>query len=291
MNCRRPIVLGRHAYGCGQCIPCRVNKAREWTHRILLEANLHSDNAFITLTYDDEHLPPGETLVPKDLQLFLKRHRHQFNFRYYAVGEYGDETQRPHYHLLAFGHPSCSRGVTTPNGSGECCPVCDSVRKSWSKGHVYLGECNSHTARYVSGYIVKRWTRPDHPELKGRHPEFARMSRKPGIGHDFMYEVASSILEHDLADLPYTLRHGGLKMPLGRYLRNKVNEFSGGNLRVPDWSQPSEEMQELRKNSTENAPSGLKEFAFREGIIKEGKGKADRVIAAYYRRQKRKLLK
>lgn len=65
----------------------------------MLEAAQYEDNCFITLTYDDEHLPLGMSLVPKDLQDFLKRFRSRIapiKVRYYGVGEYGDQTQRPH---------------------------------------------------------------------------------------------------------------------------------------------------------------------------------------------------
>jgi len=100
--------------GCGQCIHCRANRRREWVLRILLELEKHEFNTFLTLTYDDVHLPGDQSLQPKHLTDFFKRLRKKVEYpiRYYAVGEYGEETERPHYHIALFGHPNCKYGRT-----------------------------------------------------------------------------------------------------------------------------------------------------------------------------------
>ena len=116
MLCKNPYyVTWDQPVGCNQCMPCRYNRRRIWTFRILLESMVHSHNSFLTLTYDEKHLPEGGTLVPRDAQLFIKRLRNNFwdfhtrcrlpvpKLRYYLVGEYGDNTWRPHYHLALFG--------------------------------------------------------------------------------------------------------------------------------------------------------------------------------------------
>lgn len=248
--CRNPYMQGMHAHGCGQCMPCRINRARTWTHRILLEANEHKDNSFLTLTYHEQNLtkragPSGQlraTLLPTDLQNWLKRLRMRIaplRIRFYACGEYGDETERPHYHVALFGFPSCSYIQSRYSKfRRDCCSSCDLVRDTWSLGHVFLGSLEAASAGYVAGYITKKMTRHDDPRLDGRHPEFCRMSLRPGIGAFFMDEVASSLMQFNLeeatqGDVPSTLRHGTREMPLGRYLRRRLRTRIGKEANAP----------------------------------------------------------
>ena len=126
MLCKRPYAPGGVIVaGCGShCVSCRINKRREWSTRIMLESLSHEENVFVTLTYSDKHIPKGESLDPDDLRKFWKRlrkglddtlnkeinpnkykcyQRKRFPIRYYACGEYGDSTKRPHYHAIIFG--------------------------------------------------------------------------------------------------------------------------------------------------------------------------------------------
>lgn len=250
MKCRNPFMKGGMAYPCQQCMPCRINRRRIWTHRLMLERYCHGDAAFVTLTYDDEHLPEvldketGElisTLVPKHLQDFLKRLRKAYapeKIRFYGVGEYGDETHRAHYHLALFGYPQCQWGTTRHTRSGKsCCWSCDTLRSQWGFGNIYCGELTPESSSYVAGYVTKKLTSKDDPRLKGRYPEFARMSNRPGIGANFMHDVSSSILEFNLevsqGDVPSALRHGKRLLPLGRYLRRKLRAHIGKSEETP----------------------------------------------------------
>lgn len=241
MRCRNPYVQGVRAFPCGQCMPCRLNRRRVWTHRLLLEQLQHGDSAFVTLTYDDFHLPLGESLVPKDAQDWLKRFRkdiYPLKVRYYLVGEYGDESFRPHYHVALFGYPTCRFGVSRYSRSRlSCCDVCDRVRDTWSRGNVSLGTLEPHSAQYIAGYVTKKMTSVDDPRLGGRHPEFARMSLRPGLGYDALFELSSEILKLDLVDpqgdVPSALRHGSRLLPLGRYLRRKLRSMVLGNEAAP----------------------------------------------------------
>lgn len=105
---------------CGVCEGCRMDVAREWANRLLLERESYDDNSvyFVTLTYDDAHVPksyyadpdtgeaqPANTLSPRDVQLFMKRlrKRHVAPLRFFLCGEYGPQTFRPHYHAIIFG--------------------------------------------------------------------------------------------------------------------------------------------------------------------------------------------
>jgi hypothetical protein len=193
----------------------------------------HEHSTFLTLTYDDEHLPKTEeglpTLQPRDLQLFLKRYRKVMpKIRFFAVGEYGDQSARPHYHLAVFGGVPCSSGIGSSNFSRSCCPSCDTTRAVWGLGLTHQGLLTVQSARYIAGYVTKKMTAADDPRLNGRHPEFARMSNRPGIGAFFCDEIASAYLAKSLdTDIGYTLKHGNKDWPLGRYLRKRINERVG----------------------------------------------------------------
>lgn len=285
MLCRNPYAKGPHLFPCGQCMPCRFNRRRVWTHRIMLEAMLKPDNAFVTLTYSDEflHWTDGglPTLWPKDFQLFLKRLRkllEPVKIRFFGCGEYGDASERPHYHLAVFGLPKCGRGNTRFSDEGRCCPSCDAVQAAWGKGRVFLGDLSVHSAQYVAGYVTKKMTDSDDDRLVGRHPEFSRMSLRPGIGHDFMDEVASSLLSYDLddslPDVPSVLRHGMRQMPLGRYLRRRLRVLIGRSPDTPEvvLAQMAEEVRALHEASRE-APQGFRQKEFARLAVEDGEGK------------------
>lgn len=290
MLCKRPYVQGTLAYSCGQCMPCRIRKRREWTHRIMLEAAQYEDNAFVTLTYDNDHLPNGGSLVPRDVQLWLKRLRVNWpaRLRYYLVGEYGDDSWRPHYHVALFNYAPCVRGRTKRDVRNRvdwrgCCSSCGLVGNAWGKGDIDVGILETASAGYLAGYVTKKMTRTDDPRLNGRWPEFARMSLRPGIGFDAMHEVASQLMRYDLdvklVDVPNVLDHGKKHLPLGRYLR--------GNLRVmvgKDKNAPEEALQKYSAEMLELLQAGVADKespSLRSQIIKRYGGRAASVENRY----------
>ena len=122
MNCISPVRITKNLspsdypdgllVPCGSCISCRIAKRREWSLRLLHELSYHDDAVFLTLTYDDAHVPPNMSLRKRDLQLFMKRLRIKLDrlgiehcIKYFACGEYGTRTKRPHYHLLLWNFP------------------------------------------------------------------------------------------------------------------------------------------------------------------------------------------
>lgn len=252
---------------------------------MMLESCLHGDNAFATLTYDDEHLPRDLSVRPAVLSGFNKRLRKAgFKFRYFGCGEYGDYTFRPHYHLALFGFKSCYRGVTR-KGS-ECCSICTAVANAWGNGQIMLGELNSRSMAYVAGYISKKMTREHDPRLEGRRPEFARMSNRPGIGKDFMHEVASALLEHGFndvdLDVPICLRHGSTEFPLGRYLRQQLRMMVGRDKKCPEKAIAAygEKMQPLRDLAFNNSVS------LQKVVLASTEGRRIQVEARYARSKK-----
>lgn len=274
---------GREAFGCGQCLPCRINKKRVWTHRIMLESNLYQENAFVTLTYSDEKLPPDGSLVPRHVQLFLKTLRKAVQparLRFFCVGEYGDRSSRPHYHLALFGYPTCHRG-RTDHRRNPCCPPCDLIRRNWPHGGIDLGRLEPESAAYVAGYVTKKLTNKEDEyaaEILGdRYPEFARMSNRPGIGADFMHEVASTLLEYDLEemeDVPTALSHGKRILPLGTYLRKKLRKAIGRDEKAPISvrEKAAAELSHLHQ-AAQTASPGLKAFTYKNLVADAGKGK------------------
>lgn len=206
---------------CGQCLACRISKSNEWTSRILLEQRTHSASSFLTLTYEDEKLPLNDDgqpiLVKKDLVDFLKRLRYYkegTQIRHFSVGEYGDKSDRPHFHAAIFGLHEWEK---TP------------VEKSWQNGFSYLATLNAHTARYISGYILKNHTKETEEELYGKPPEFSLMSRGTklnglgGLGRAAIQTIATNIKSQPgTVKLPDRIKLGGCLLPVGRYLRKKL---------------------------------------------------------------------
>lgn len=223
MICKKPYILGTTVpVGCGQCLPCRINRRRVWTARQVLESFGHRACSFVTLTYDQEHLPEDGSLDPKHLQDFMKRlrRRHEPNkVRFFAVGEYGDKSFRPHYHASLFGL-----------GEAEAWKV----KESWTKGFSMVASFNETTAQYVAGYTTKKMTALGDPRLKGRKPEFARMSNRPGIGAAAVSVFADAVLcdvgldeYKETGDVPMRFRLAGKNWPLGKYLRRVLREEVG----------------------------------------------------------------
>lgn len=226
----------------------------------MLEASQFTDNAFVTLTYSDDNLPPDGSVSPAEVSKFMKRLRFNtgMKLRYFAVGEYGDESFRPHYHLALFGFPQCLYGQTRQRAAltnRGCCTPCNTIRKAWSFGGIDCAGLQAESAAYIAGYTVKKMTREDDWRLDGRNPEFARMSLRPGIGLGMMHELASTLMQHKLddkmIDVPMTLQHGQKQYPLGRYLRRKLRAMIGRTENAPQEVLEQQEMEvsELREEA------------------------------------------
>lgn len=245
MLCKKPYhVEPTLAVSCGQCLPCRIKKRREWTSRIVLESLSHESSSFITLTYSDDFLPFAEsglaTLSRRDFTLFLKRFRKAFDkaygakLRFFGVGEYGDESGRPHYHAIVFGGCCLAPGSCSVRRSFKqrsVCAFCRMIEDCWEAGKIDVGTCTWDSAQYCAGYTVKKMTSKHDGRLNGREPEFAAPSRRPGIGALSVQSVAQAIDSNDYLarrlfylDLPSLFKQGGKSLVLGRYMRSKLME-------------------------------------------------------------------
>jgi hypothetical protein len=235
-RCRKPYITSEQIPApCGQCTECLINRKRLWTHRIILESKAHDDNCFVTLTYDDDHLPTNTDGIPsinkEHLRLFIHklRRRAPNKFRYYAVSEYGTAGARginPHFHLCIFGlgeehQELIAKSWTEPTKHGK---------QGAPMGFTYTGSLTHASAAYVAGYIQKKskYNKDMYEELNIT-PEYSVMSNRPAIGLKAIPLLAEAIEKYpealtEYGDVPFSLVHGGKSYPLGTYLRNKLRE-------------------------------------------------------------------
>lgn len=158
--------------------------------RCELEARNHHLNSFVTLTYNNDTLPEDLGLNPTHLEHFLKRLRKKkWPFRYYACGEYGDLTQRPHYHACLFGMDFQDKKLLSRN-NGNSLYTSQELNDIWQHGHTSIGDVTFESAAYVARYVLKKrlsvnGRRQTHShftldtetgELTPIYPPFVRMS-------------------------------------------------------------------------------------------------------------------
>lgn len=222
---------------CGRCLNCRLSKARTWSQRCILETKSWQDNWFVTLTYEDEFLTPvcdeksGEflnaTLVPDEVQAFMKRLREFYQrtyghvgIRFYMAGEYGDTTYRPHYHLIIFNLPLFDLKLYSRSPLGDDYFNSAVLTRLWGKGHVVVGEVTPQSAAYVARYVMKKAKDETDYEALGLHPEYTRMSNRPGIGLPYLVSHIDQIYERDQIYLP----NGQVVKPC-RYFDDKAEQF------------------------------------------------------------------
>lgn len=195
---------------CGQCIGCRLERARQWQARLVHEAQFHVYRWFVTLTYSDENLPPGGTLVKADFQKFMKRLRKNsgLRLRYFHCGEYGDTTKRAHYHAIIFGLPIPDLRPYSKNHRGDVIYTSETLEKVWGLGNCMIGSFSKESAGYVARYILKKVTGEASSaeyrvvdektgEVFDRLAPYVTMSKKPGIGDTWFDKFADSDLAHD----------------------------------------------------------------------------------------------
>lgn len=204
---------------CGRCVGCLRDKSRDWSVRLVHESRTAGDSICVTLTYDEEHLPPGGSLRRADFTRFMHRLRkqlfrkHGLRVRFFAIGEYGGAGARPHYHVVLFGWMpgdarewSKSRGGNTEFVSAE-------LSEAWGCGFVTFQPFSPAAANYVAGYVtdkpaavsrgrrgerLSRIVDPDSGEVVGlRESEFMVMSRRPGIGAEWLSRYGDSVRDSD----------------------------------------------------------------------------------------------
>lgn len=196
---------------CGQCVGCRLERSRQWAIRCMHEAQMHTQNCFITLTYDDAHLPSDRSLHYRDFQLFIKRLRKRYpgrRIRYYMAGEYGENFGRPHWHACIFGLDFDDKKLWKRTSANSLLYRSADLELLWPFGYSSIGDVTFESAAYVARYIMKKVTGknaaehyqeidPDTGEITNRTPEFTKMSLKPGIGYEWYKQYTSDVYPHD----------------------------------------------------------------------------------------------
>jgi hypothetical protein len=254
---------------CGQCIPCIINRRQEWTGRILMESYMHPSSFFLTLTYASWWYPI-QGVCPDELQRFIKRLRKTVGkFRYFAIGEYGDESARPHYHVVIYGNDDIIRYY-------------EAARESWRFGHIDIRTLIKERASYIAGYAAKKYSKTKQvPD--GYNDEFSRMSRKPGIGLPFISKFVKalgktnvSLVYDDESDTKEVtkIRIGARIYPLDGYMRRAIRK----NFGVYERS---------RKDILRNHLESRKEVYEREDVKEQKKKDLDTKVRKYLKMKKR----
>lgn len=195
---------------CGQCMGCRLEKSKQWAIRMMHEASLHDENSFVTLTYDDLHLPDYGSLNKRDFVLFMKRLRKKYDdrrIRFYACGEYGDSNGRPHYHAIIFGLGFDDRYLWAER-RGHKVWRSEGLESCWRKGLSEIGTVTYQSAAYCARYITKKVTGPAAKEYYSRvdpetgevvqlEPEYATMSKHPGLGKGWLDKYGAETYRDD----------------------------------------------------------------------------------------------
>lgn len=194
---------------CGQCVGCRLARSKDWAMRCVHEASLYPDNCFITLTYNDDNLPPFGSLDKRHFQLFMKRLRFQYgsDIRFFHCGEYGDKFSRPHFHALLFNFDfEDKKHFRTVAGNKLYTSA--SLSRLWPFGFSTIGSATVQSAGYVARYCLKKITgdaADDHYKFVDedtgliftRSPEYTTMSRSPGIARGWIDLFKSDVFPHD----------------------------------------------------------------------------------------------
>lgn len=209
MECISPKYLHQReiTVPCARCGFCLATKRSDWSQRLNVEWRYSSHSAFVTLTYANPHLRfdnvsgvPRPQLVKADLQKWFKRVRKAgYRFRYYAVGEYGSKTYRPHYHVLLFGN--------VPE---------QVLRQTWDKGVIHIGNVTQASVGYCCKYIVNSKV---SDMINGRERPFSIMSRKPGIGAQYLTNAMKAWHKSDRKNYMIV---DGQKRHLPRYYKEKI---------------------------------------------------------------------
>lgn len=197
---------------CGRCPPCKLRRVNSWVFRLLQEEKVSTSSHFITLTYDTKHVPISEngfmTLSKRDFQLFMKRLRKicPNTIKYYAVGEYGTNNKRPHYHAIVFNVPDPQMYFDAWTVDGD------------NIGIVDVGNVSTNSIAYTMKYIDKANFKRQHGR-DDREPEFPLMSK--GLGASYLSEDVINYHKDDITRL-YATKEGGYRVALPRYYRQKI---------------------------------------------------------------------
>lgn len=225
MTCDTPYyVLPKAAFEkvpvpCGKCPPCKLRRVNGWVFRLLQEEKISSSAHFVTLTYDTKNVPISDngfmSLSKRDFQLYMKRLRKlcpaDTTLKYYAVGEYGTNNNRPHYHAVIFNVPDT-----------------ELFNEAWGLGSVHVGSVSTDSIAYTMKYIDKPYKKRIHSR-DDREFEFPLMSK--GLGKNYLSDQIVKYHKADLSRL-FVTKEGGHRISLPRYYRQKIYSEQEQKLQV-----------------------------------------------------------
>lgn len=195
---------------CGKCLGCRLEYARQWAVRCVHEAQMHEQNCFITLTYDEDHVP--EKLQYRDFQLFAKKLRKhidknrqnklddEIRIGYFVTGEYGDKTKRPHWHAIIFNWRPHDGRLQRTNARGDKAFTSELLSTLWAKGITEFGDVTFESAGYCARYAAKKLIH-GHDADNNFQP-ISKKSSKHAIGKKFVEKYHESIFNLGIINLP-----------------------------------------------------------------------------------------
>lgn len=268
MPCFHPIEVPKKGFvdlkvkvPCGRCIGCRLDRKYDWALRLMDEAQGHLFKYFVTLTYDDVHLPRSGSLRKRHAQLWQKRLRFarpDDKIRFFTVGEYGKRTKRPHYHSIIFGTDFPDKRPHSKSGEHQLY-VSDELDAIWGMGHCYIGNVTKDSAAYVAGYVVDKingeaalqhYSRLDPltGEVVSVEPEFALMSRRPGIGAAWYEQFKDDVFPSDTKVVK------GKPGPVPRYYADKLKKEQPEVHKAVK----AQRVERLRERRGDNTPARLK---------------------------------
>lgn len=225
MQKTKPLADGSYKmYPCGHCVACRKVQATAWGIRSYFESLCHDSSVFVRLSYDDEHLPPSRcplfsgSLVKEHIPSFMNRLRYYCGngIKYFACGEYGENTYRPHYHCILYGVPH-NDPVFYDMFYSKTYQVYVGMCKAWPFGNITVGDVTASSCFYVSKYTLKQ-TKEDFARLKEykQQAPFRLMSRNPGIGSEYLNKIKYQIIQDGY------IRFKGSKIQIPRYYFDKI---------------------------------------------------------------------
>lgn len=243
---------------CGKCPKCLKRKASHWSFRLNQETKVSSSACFITLTYETPPLTETgyQTLKKEDFQNFMKRLRKQTHnkLKYYACGEYGGSTTRPHYHAIVFNLPQSY--IEKP----------EKLEKTWTHGHIHITHSNQLTIGYVAGYVLKGGYTPTEEINKetgeitpdSRQKEFSLMSKKMGLN----YLTPQMLQYYKSRNIGAIVTDNGQILSMPRYFKDKI-------FTKEEKQKINDEWQAIRNMDFNGYTSHQHEVAHKKQIIKQ----------------------
>lgn len=263
--------IGRYV-PCGHCLDCLKKRQNEWYVRFWCEdkyqkrLNSNFVTLFLTLTYDETHLPQSREIALNDFRAFIKKIRRRQgyeNVRFYAVTENGSQTGRLHWHCLLFGFDPTLMDK----------PVNKYFDNIWCKGFNCTEYCTAKVFTYVSKYVTK-----DLDTFKNdtSWKTISIASKRPSLGMMFFSVKKWRDYLHNTQDFRFNI--DGYRYSLPRYFREKLLSeldlfFSKTKTSILSFPADTEREQEQIKRNNIN-----KIYGFKKSINKLRHEKASSVV-------------